>query len=60
VTFEVEALPILEGTFDLTIDISDNAEVNPYDHLEKALRFHVVQNGTYDEGVTRVGGTWNY
>lgn len=60
VTFEVEALPILEGTFDLTIDISDNAEVNPYDHLEKALRFHVLQNGTYDEGVTRVGGTWNY
>jgi hypothetical protein len=34
--------------------------VNPYDHLEKAFRFNVVQTGTYDEGVTRVGGTWSY
>ena len=59
VTFSVDALPLLEGTFDLTIDISDNAEVNPYDHLEKAIRFNVVQVGTYDEGVTRVGGTWS-
>jgi ABC-2 type transport system ATP-binding protein len=58
--FEVDALPILEGTFDLTVDVSDNAEVNPYDHLEKAFRFNVVQAGTYDEGVTRVGGTWSY
>jgi hypothetical protein len=58
VEFSVDALPILEGTFDLTIDISDNAEVNPYDHLEKAVRFNVVQAGTFDEGVTRVGGVW--
>ena len=58
VEFSVDALPILEGTFDLTIDISDNAEVNPYDHLEKAVRFNGVQAGTFDEGVTRVGGIW--
>jgi ABC-2 type transport system ATP-binding protein len=60
VSFEVDALPVLEGTFDLTIDVSDNAEVNPYDHLEKAIRFNVIQSGTYDEGVTRVGGRWVY
>ena len=59
VRFSVDALPILEGTFDLTIDVSDNAEVNPFDHLEKAIRFNVVQTGTYDEGVTRVGGAWS-
>lgn len=58
VEFVVDSLPILEGTFDLTIDVSDNAEVNPYDHLEKAIRFNVIQRGTFDEGVTRVGGTW--
>ena len=55
VTFSVPELPVLEGTFDLTIDISDNAEINPYDHLEKAIRFNVVQNGSYDEGVIRFG-----
>ena len=59
VEFAVEALPILEGTFDLTIDISDNAEVNPYDHLEKVFRFNVNQVGTFDEGVTRIGGQWS-
>jgi ABC-type polysaccharide/polyol phosphate transport system ATPase subunit len=59
VEFFVDSLPILEGTFDLTIDVSDNAEVNPYDHLEKAIRFNVIQRGTFDEGVTRVGGTWS-
>jgi ABC-2 type transport system ATP-binding protein len=58
VEFVVDALPILEGTFDLTIDISDNAEVSPYDHLEKLFRFNVIQRGTFDEGVTRIGGTW--
>lgn len=59
VEFAVDALLILEGTFDLTIDISDNAEVNPYDHLEKVFRFNVNQVGTFDEGVTRIGGQWN-
>lgn len=59
VEFAVDALPILEGTFDLTIDISDNAEVNPYDHLEKVFRFNVNQVGTFDEGVTRIGGNWS-
>lgn len=58
VNFVVDALPILEGTFDLTVDVSDNAEVNPYDHIEKGFRFNVIQNGTFDEGVTRVGGSW--
>jgi ABC-2 type transport system ATP-binding protein len=59
VEFIVDQLSILEGTFDLTVDISDNAEVSPYDHLEKAFRFNVIQRGTYDEGVTRVGGVWS-
>jgi ABC-2 type transport system ATP-binding protein len=59
VEFFVDSLPILEGTFDLTVDISDNTEVNPCDHLEKAIRFNVIQRGTFDEGVTRVGGNWS-
>lgn len=58
VDFTVDALPILEGTFDLTVDVSDNMEVNPYDHLEKAFRFNVVQVDTYDEGFTRFAGRW--
>jgi lipopolysaccharide transport system ATP-binding protein len=59
VEFAVDSLPILEGSFDLTVDVSDNAEVRPYDHLEKLFSFNVIQRGTYDEGVTRMGGTWS-
>jgi energy-coupling factor transporter ATP-binding protein EcfA2 len=58
VEFAVDALPILEGSFDLTVDVSDNAEVRPYDHLEKLFSFNVIQRGTYDEGVARMGGVW--
>lgn len=59
VDFIVDSLPILEGTFDLTVDISDYAEVNPYDHIEKGFRFNVIQSGTFDEGVTRIDGIWH-
>ena len=58
VEFAVDALPILEGSFELTVEVSDNAEVRPYDHLEKLFSFTVIQRGTYDEGITRMGGNW--
>ena len=58
VEFSVDSLGILEGSFDLTVDVSDNAEVRPYDHLEKLFSFNVIQRGTYDEGVNRLGGKW--
>lgn len=58
VEFSVDSLPLLEGIFDLTVDASDNREVNPYDHFEKAFRFSVVQSDSFDEGFTRVEGNW--
>jgi hypothetical protein len=58
VQFTLERLPLLEGTFDLTVAISDRTEVNAYDHRENLLRFNVLQKGTYDEGTTRFDGLW--
>jgi len=59
VIFSVESLPILEGVFDVTVGLSDNAEIDPYDHLEKGFRFNVVQSGTFNEGATRFEGRWS-
>jgi hypothetical protein len=59
VDLNIPELPLLEGAFDLTVALSDHAEVNPYDHLENMTRFHVVQNGTFDEGVVWVDGQWS-
>jgi ABC-2 type transport system ATP-binding protein len=58
VDLAIESLPLLEGTYDLTVAISDAAEVHPYDHWEKRVRFDVRQSGVYDEGLVVVEGNW--
>lgn len=54
----IESLPLLEGTYDLTIAVSDKAEVHEYDHWEKRVRFDVHQSGVYDEGLIVMDGHW--
>lgn len=58
IDLDISRLGLLEGTFDLTVAISDSAEVNAYDHWEKRIRFDVRQSGTYDEGLVALDGTW--
>jgi ABC-2 type transport system ATP-binding protein len=57
--FEIEALPLLEGTFDLTVALSDRTEVAAYDQRINFVRFNVAQKGTFDEGTTRFNGMWS-
>jgi hypothetical protein len=59
VSFLVNEFPLLEGTFDLTVAISDRSEVSPYDHRENFVRFNVNQAKTFDEGAVRFNGTWS-
>jgi ABC-2 type transport system ATP-binding protein len=58
VDLEIPQLRLLEGTYDLTIALSDTAEVNACDHGEKRVRFDVHQIGTFDEGVAALDGLW--
>ena len=58
VDLDIPCLRLLEGTYDLTIALSDTAELNEYDHWEKRVRFDVHQVGTFDEGVAALDGTW--
>jgi len=59
VDLDIPQLRLLEGTYDLTIALSDTAEVNAYDHWEKRVRFDVHQVDTFDEGVAALDGNWS-
>ena len=56
--FLIAALPLLAGTYDLTVALSDMAEVHAYDHWDKRTRFSVVQHTTFDEGLAHIDGNW--
>ena len=58
VDLAIDSLPLLEGTYDLTIALSDYAEVHPFDHWEKRIRFDVHQYDTFDEGIVQIESTW--
>lgn len=59
VDLDIDTLRLLEGTYDLTIALSDIAEMNAYDHWEKRVRFDVRQINTFDEGTIALTGTWS-
>lgn len=54
----VPRLALLEGTFDLTVALTDNTEIHAFDHWEKKIRFDVHQSNTYDEGLINLDGNW--
>jgi ABC-2 type transport system ATP-binding protein len=47
-------LPLLAGTYDLSIAISDESEVHQYDHWERAHRFTVIQGRNLDQGLVNI------
>jgi lipopolysaccharide transport system ATP-binding protein len=59
IDLEIESLPLLEGTYDLTVALSDMSEIHEYDHWERRTRFSVFQHGIYDEGFAFMDVTWS-
>lgn len=58
VDLQINSLPLLEGTYDLTVALSDHAEVHPFDHWEKRVRFDVHQTNIFDEGLIVLPAKW--
>ncbi|MFM8531033.1 MAG: ABC transporter ATP-binding protein [Ilumatobacteraceae bacterium] len=50
--------PILEGTYELTIAVTDYTEMHPYDHWEKRIRFDVRQYTSTDVGLVHIPVQW--
>jgi ABC-2 type transport system ATP-binding protein len=59
ISLTIPELPILAGTYDLTVALSDNHESHEYDHWERRIRFDVVQYNSFDQGLIRVEGNWH-
>lgn len=51
-------LPLLDGTYELSLTISDTSEIHIYDHLEKSVRFDVHQSHLSDSGLVKIESEW--
>jgi ABC-2 type transport system ATP-binding protein len=60
IDIEIPEFPLLSGTYDLTIAISDASEVHSFDHWEKGLRFDVSQGKIFDEGLVTFPAHFSY
>jgi lipopolysaccharide transport system ATP-binding protein len=58
IELEIEALPLLEGVYDLSVSITDHTEHHAYDHWERRIRFEVRQFGTNDAGLFHMPVRW--
>jgi len=52
------SLALLEGTYELTLGLTDHSEVHPYDWWERRIRFDVRQYVSGDHGVVHIPTTW--
>jgi ABC-2 type transport system ATP-binding protein len=59
ITLNIPDLPILAGTYDLTVALSDQHETYEYDHWERRVRFDVVQYNSFDEGLIQIDANWH-
>ncbi len=58
VELAIDALPLLEGVYVLSVSLTDQAEVHEYDHWERGFRFEVRQYATNDAGLLHMPVTW--
>jgi ABC-2 type transport system ATP-binding protein len=58
ITLNIPELPILAGTYDLTVALTDQHETFEYDHWERRVRFDVVQYNSFDEGLIQIEANW--
>lgn len=58
VDFEIQHLPLLAGTFQISVDLSDSSELYTYDHWGQCATFDVLQDTNQDEGLISIDGKW--
>jgi hypothetical protein len=59
VDINIPELPLLEGTYDLTVALSDHTELLEFDHWERRIRFDVHQHDVFDQGFVTINSTWD-
>lgn len=59
VRVQIPSLPLLEGSYDLTITASDHTERKIYDCWDRRVRFDVTPGANFDEGLITVESDWD-
>jgi len=58
ISVDVPALPLLEGTYFLSVAITNASGTTEFDHCRNWCRLEVRQTRLFDEGVVAVPATW--
>ena len=59
ITLEIDSLPLVEGTYEMTCAVIDESGQREYDVRSRFVRFDVLKGDTGDGGLVTMGGTWN-
>ena len=60
VDLEIPRIPMLAGTFQISVDLSDPSEMYTYDHWGQCATFDVLQDINQDEGLVTIDANWSH
>jgi hypothetical protein len=58
ISLNLDHLPLLDGTYDLSVVIADHAAIREFDHWEKRVRFDVNQKSISNSGLVDIQSEW--
>lgn len=56
----IPRVPMLAGTFQVSVDLSDSSELYTYDHWGQCATFDVLQGHVQDEGLVTIESVWSH
>jgi hypothetical protein len=59
ITFELDTLPLTEGTYEMSCSVVDESGQREYDVRSRFVKFDVLKGASGDRGLVTLGGTWN-
>lgn len=59
ISLEIDSLPLVEGTYELTCAVVDESGQREYDVRSRFVRFDVLKGDSDDVGLVTLGGAWN-
>jgi ABC-2 type transport system ATP-binding protein len=60
VKVSLQSLPILEGSYNVTVALRNARETVEFDHWENVTHFDVHQTNNFDEGIVDIKASWTY
>ena len=60
VDLQIPRIPMLAGTFQVSVDLSDPSELYTYDHWGQCVTFDVLQDLNQDEGLVTIDSQWSH